>query len=394
MRTPTRDATAGQIQAGPDAPRVPRLSVIMPAHRGGSDLKTAIAALLASDLDRSLWELVVAVDGDAMSMDKDEAAVIAMESADVVVRLPGKARGPSYVRNRASEVTRGDILVFIDSDVCVHPDTLRRFLERFDGEPGVAAIFGAYDDHPQAPGIVSKYRNLLHHYVHTSNSGPAETFWAGCGAIRSAVFHDVGGYDEWHFSSPQIEDIELGRRLRRNGYQILLDSSIQACHLKVWTFGSALLTDLKSRGVPWTRLILHEGPGPGASALNISASNRACVALTGVAFGILPALLVFRSWWPLAISGLCVLVILWLNLGFFKLLLRAAGVGVALVSLPLLIMFYLANGLSAISGWVAYSLVGAPLPPADVLAFEEIGIETWPPVPKRPKESVWYEHGV
>ena len=64
------------------------------------------------------------------------------------------------------------------------------------------------------------------------------------------------------------------------------------------------------------------------------------------------------------------------------------------VALPLLIMFYLANGLSAISGWIAYSLVGAPMPPADVLAFEEIGVETWPPVPQRPKESVWYEHGV
>jgi len=366
----------------------------MPAHRGGPDLRAAIEALLVSDLDRSLWELVVAVDGDSMSMAPDQAAVIAMEYADVVVRLPGKARGPSYVRNRASEVARGDILVFVDSDVCVHTDTLRRFLTRFDDDPEIQSIFGAYDDDPQAPGLVSTYRNLLHHYVHVTNSGPAETFWAGCGAIRAEAFHGVGGYDEWHFHSPQIEDIELGRRLRRSGHKIVLDGSIQSCHLKEWTFGSVLMTDLKSRGVPWTRLILHEGPSPGASALNISRRHRVCVGLTAIMFGILPAIPVYRSAWPLAVSGLCVLAVLALNLGFFRLLLRSAGPVVALVSLPLLIMFYFASGLSAISGWLMYSLVGAPLPPADVLAFEEIGVETWPPVPRRPKESVWYEHGV
>lgn len=371
----------------------PRLSVVMPAHRGGPDLEASIQALLGSDLDRSAWELVVAVDGDSMGMEEDEAAMIAMRNADAVVRLPGKPRGPSYVRNRGAEVARGDILVFVDSDVCVHPNTLRRFLERFDQEPGVSAIFGSYDDQPRGGGVVSRYRNLLHHYVHTTNSGPAETFWAGCGAIRSEAFHEVGGYDEWHFSSPQIEDIELGRRLRRCGHVIVLDGTIQACHLKKWTLGSVILTDLKSRGVPWTRLLLHEGPGTGGATLNISSRHQWCVALTAVAFGILPAAIVFRSWWPLLISALCVAVILGLNAGFYRVLLRSAGPVVTLAAAPLLVMFYFASGLSAVSGWLAYALVGAPLPPPDVMAFEEIGVETWPPIPKRPKESVWYEHG-
>ncbi len=371
-----------------------RLSVVMPAHRGGPDLRRSIEALLDSDLDRARWELIVAVDGDAMRADPSDAAPIALEHADVVVRLPGKARGPSYVRNRGAEVARGDILVFVDSDVCVHPDTLRRFLELFDREPDLMAAFGTYDDRPAAPDAVSKYRNLLHHYVHMTNAGPAETFWAGCGAIRTETFHEIGMYDEWHFSSPQIEDIELGRRLRRNGHRIVLDDTIQACHLKQWTLASVVLTDLKSRGVPWSRLLLHEGPSPGAMTLNISPKHRICVALTAVIFGVLPAAAVFRAWWPLAVSASCALGVLALNAGFYRLLWRVAGLRVAVAAVPLLILFYLANGLSAISGWLIYSLVGAPLPPPDVMAFEEVGVETWPPVPKRPKESVWYEHGV
>ena len=65
----------------------------------------------------------------------------------------------------------------------------------------------------------------------------------------------------------------------------------------------------------------------------------------------------------------------------------------ALVSVVLHWLFYLANGLSAISGWLAFFFVGAPQPPVDVAAFEEIGVETWPPIPSRPKDSVWYKHG-
>ncbi|MDX1394439.1 MAG: glycosyltransferase family 2 protein [Gemmatimonadota bacterium] len=370
-----------------------RLSVIMPAYRATTVLPKAVAALAASDLPREDWELVIAVDGDSMGRDDDRTGELALELADTVVRLPGKPRGPAYARNRAAEAARGEILVFVDSDVCVHPDALTRILERLDTEPDVAAVFGSYDDRPEARTVVSQYRNLLHHFVHQNGGGDAETFWAGCGAIRTAVFHEVGMYDEWHFARPQIEDIELGRRLRRAGHRILLDPAIQACHLKKWSLTEVLRTDLQHRGVPWTRLILHEGPNPGGSSLNVRPVNRLSVVSTWLAFGMLPAALVFRSGWPLVVALVCVLIVVALNAPFFATVRRSAGWGVALGSIPLHLMFYFSNGLSAVSGAVVYSVVGAPLPPPDVAAFEEVGVETWPPLPSRPKESVWYEHG-
>jgi hypothetical protein len=140
-------------------------------------------------------------------------------------------------------------------------------------------------------------------------------------------------------------------------------------------------------------LILHEGSNVGGSALNVHPINRLSVVLTWLAFGVLPAAPVFRSWWPVAIAALLSLGVVVLNFRFFNTVRRAAGARVALGSIPLHLMFYFSNGLSAMSGAVAYSIVGAPLPPADVAAFEEIGVETWPPLPSRPKESVWYEHG-
>lgn len=370
-----------------------RLSVIMPAYRAERVLPRALEALERSDLDRSEWEIVVSVDGDSMGFDDDRTADIALQSADVVVRLPGRPRGPAYARNRAAEVARGDILVFVDSDVCVHEDTLRRFLTLFDEAPEIDAVFGSYDDRPEAPTVVSQYRNLLHHFVHQQGGGDAETFWAGCGAIRAEVFHGVGMYDEWHFSRPQIEDIELGRRIRRAGHRIVLDPAIQACHLKRWTLSDVVQTDLKHRGVPWTRLILHEGSSDAGNTLNVSPINRLCVALTWLAFGALPAAFVFRSWWPVLVAAVAISIVIALNGRFLNTVRRAAGWRAALGSVPLHVMFYFSNGLSAMSGALAYSIVGAPLPPADVAAFDEVGVETWPPLPSRPKESVWYEHG-
>ena len=81
----------------------------------------------------------------------------------------------------------------------------------------------------------------------------------------------------------------------------------------------------------------------------------------GLMFGVLPAIWVFQTSVPLIISGICAALILGMNFGLFRVLFRSAGLRVALVSVPLLILFYFASGLSAISGWLAYSLVGAPI---------------------------------
>ena len=51
---------------------------------------------------------------------------------------------------------------------------------------------------PTAPGLVSRFRNLLHHYTHQKGpfrdvARPAHTFWTGCGAIRRDLFLAIAG---------------------------------------------------------------------------------------------------------------------------------------------------------------------------------------------------------
>jgi Glycosyl transferase family group 2 len=206
--------------------------------------------------------------------------------------------------------------VFIDADVAVHPDAFTRVRAAFRGEPELAGMFGSYDDVPPAPGLVSQFRNLLHHHVHQTSPGRATTFWAGIGAMRRDVFLTSGGFDEARFKAPFVEDIELGMRIVDKGERVRLDPGLLGTHLKRWTLGGMVWTDLTRRGAPWVAMLLRRRSS--SSALNLSWRHRLSAAgwlftLAGLAVRRLPpALGAFAA-------------VLLLNRSFYALLLRRLG---------------------------------------------------------------------
>lgn len=363
---------------------LPFLSVVVPARDAADQLAETLPALADSDLPRDRWELVVVDDAS-----DDETPLVAASWADTVVRLPPPARGPAYARNRGFESARGDCVVFVDADVRVHADTLRLFAETFRDHPDVGAVFGSYDDRPSAPGLVSQFRNLMHHHFHQENAGEAETFWAGCGAVRSEVFRRAGMYDEWHYAEPQIEDIELGRRIRRLGHRILLRPDIQGTHLKRWTLGGMLKTDLLKRGVPWTRLLIQEGSGAATRALNLRTSQKVATVAVAAGLAAAAAVPVVGEGWPLWISAAALAVVIVGNVRFYTRLARVHGLLFPLACLPLHCLYYVTSAVSAATGWISHHLVGPPAPSPAAAAFREVGLETWPPVPDRPDLSLW-----
>lgn len=195
--------------------------------------------------------------------------------------------GPAAARNLGAARCEADVIVFVDSDVEVHPEALALIERRFAADRGLAALFGAYDDDPEHPALTSRYRNLLHHQVHAEGAGEAETFWAGLGAVRRERFEAAGGFDADLFPTASVEDIELGMRLRRGGGRIVLDPDLRGKHLKRWTPVSMVMTDFGRRGVPWARLLLREGSG--STALNLGWRRRASAVSSLVLLGSLLA---------------------------------------------------------------------------------------------------------
>jgi GT2 family glycosyltransferase len=337
------------VPAGPASPepRRPPLSVVVPVHDGGSDFEYCLRRL--RDSSWTDYELIVVDDGST-----DGSGALAQSMGATVARNE-RALGPAAARNLGAQLASASLLFFLDADVAVHPDTLGRGMARFMAEPTLTALFGSYDDQPSAPGIVSQFRNLLHHFVHQQGSfngdtRPVHTFWTGCGMIRRQVFLDFGGFDPRLYPRPAIEDIELGYRLTRTGLKIVLARDVLATHLKRWTMSEMIRTDIFRRGVPWMLLIKRSGTLE--TDLNVKPGQKVCVVLTGLAFlGLLASPWDART---AAASAMSSVAIIGLNRDFYSFLRRRRGAGFALASLPLHLIYYTCCGVSVVLALVQW----------------------------------------
>jgi GT2 family glycosyltransferase len=321
----------------------PSLSIIVPAFNNPRDLEECLSPLLAEAPPDT--EIIVVDDGST-----EQIRSVATAKRVSVVRLDQNA-GPSSARNAGARRATGDVVLFIDSDVVVAAGAIDHLLQVFAENDDVAAVFGSYNNRPRATGVVSQYRNLLHHYVHQTGNPEASTFWAGFGAIRRQAFEAVGGFDEKRFTRC-MEDIELGYRLRRANKRIVLDKRIQGTHLKRWTLRSIVATDVRCRAVPWTRLML-ENKVP--SDLNLKPSQRASVALTGVACLFLPlGLFQVRA---LVVTLAAILAVIALNWNLYMFFERERGVLFTMASIPLHLLYFLYSGLTFLYVWCDHSFV-------------------------------------
>lgn len=326
----------------------PRISVVVPAHNAAGLLTKAIDALVAGTLGRLDFELIVVDDGS-----DDDAVARAATAADALISLPAPARGPAFARNRGADAARSEIIAFVDSDVCVHVDAVERILGHFDADPDLGAVFGSYDDRPGG-GFVSQYRNLLHHYVHQRGAGESESFWAGCGAVRRAPFLAVGKFNEHRYDRPEIEDVELGYRLRDAGFRVVLDPSIQGTHLKRWTFGSMLYSDFHHRGVPWTLLLLQRRRLVGAKGLSVGTGDKASALLVGVLLLVLIGALAQRTMVWLYLVGICAASLLIVNRALIGWFAEERGWWFAARGFVMHVIYHATNVASVIYGTAGY----------------------------------------
>ena len=275
----------------------------MPAYNASAHLRTVLPAAMRAAKGR---EIVVVDPGSS-----DDSAEIAEELGARVIRL-GRRAGPAEARNEGVKEIETDLVLFIDSDCVAHEDVVDRVVAAFREDPGLVSLTGSYDDDPPDPGFFSQYMNLRHHRTHQRARRENASFWAGCGAVRTSAYREVGGFDAIQFPRPMIEDIELSLRLRKTG-RTGLDPDLKVTHLKRWTMASVIGTDVKQRAIPWSRLIARSGDVP--NDLNLKLSQR--VAALVAPFALLsvvaiPVLLLLAPIWAI-LPGAVLLTALALN---------------------------------------------------------------------------------
>ena len=313
-------------------------TVIVPAYNPGEDLEHCLEALTRSTYTH--FDVLVVDDGSTESI---KPLVERFGYRYLRIEGPG---GPARARNRGVEQVETEYVIFIDADVCVHPDTIERFIRVFTEDADLAAVIGTYDDAPADPGFLSQYRNMFHHYTHCQSAGPVTTFWSGCGAMRRDIFIKYGGFDEQRYRRPAIEDIELGTWIAADGGRIVLDPTIQCKHLKHWSFSNMIKTDVCQRGMPWIDLMLRSGKA--VNTLNVTWSQRLSVGLVFAAC----AFAVLAIWWPSALIGTAVaaITVTLVNIKLYQFFMSRRGLWFAAKSLLLHWLYFGCCGVSFIAG--------------------------------------------
>ena len=150
--------------------------------------------------------------------------------------------GPSYARNIGVQQSSGDILLFLDSDVVLHPDCIQKVRDIFMERPDIHALGGSGP--PNANGDDVRYIHAKHYSkegVNTKQIVTEET--AGpdglieCDHVESAflafrreAFWEIGGFDPYWFYMG--EDREICLKLKDLGYRFYASWPTRAIHFE------------------------------------------------------------------------------------------------------------------------------------------------------------------
>lgn len=296
--------------------------MVMPAFRAEALMPRVLAPLMAMQARGEVTEVIVVDDRSP-----DRTAEVARGLGARVLTTPQNG-GPGLARNLAAGEATGDVLWFVDSDVIAWDDAAQKVRAAFS-DPDVAAVFGSYDSAPDGQHWFSRYKNLMHRFYHQTAQRDAQTFWAGCGAVRKDMFLKIGGFDVETYRVPSIEDIELGYRIRRAGGRIAVDPTLLGKHLKVWTPKNALHTDIFRRALPWSRLMIaREGVH---NDLNTSHGEKAKAVIAGLLILSILALPFAPAVWPVTLALMA--IALAANWRFARFMYAHGGFGFAAATL-------------------------------------------------------------
>ncbi|OGL50174.1 MAG: hypothetical protein A2161_11020 [Candidatus Schekmanbacteria bacterium RBG_13_48_7] len=279
------------------------ISVIIPVYNASKTLDRCMQALIDSEFPNNKYEIIVVDDCST-----DRSLEIARTYTCKTFSTPQNS-GAAVARNYGSMQAAGDILFFIDSDVLVEPDVLKKIDEKFSKSPHIDAIVGAYRSRQPNNDFFSLYQTAFTFYNHEQCAeGQIFWFWGACGSIKREVFEKIGRFDE-KYSGAGAEDIELGYDLSNQGYTIELDKSISVVHSHKHTFSSIIRNNLK-KSSEWCTLFLTKNKANKYKHGFTSFRNGFSIILTWITFLFL--ILYFAEfntlfWVSLSLSGLLII---------------------------------------------------------------------------------------
>jgi peptidoglycan-N-acetylglucosamine deacetylase len=229
------------------ARRVPAVTVLLAAYNEEAVIARTLESLGASRYP--VTELLVVDDG---SSDETAARVREVARTDPRVRLVRQLNtGKAGALNHGLTTARGELIVTVDADTIVSPDTVGNLVRHFAADPDgrLGAVAGVVRVGNLRTNLVTRWQALEYVTQISVERAAQDALGAisivpgACAAWRKQAILGAGGYRE----DTLAEDCDLSLQLYRGGWRVTQDDDAVA-----FTEAPATVDDLLKQRIRWT----------------------------------------------------------------------------------------------------------------------------------------------
>jgi glycosyltransferase involved in cell wall biosynthesis len=222
----------------------PFVSIIVPTYNRPKELKLCVDALLNVEYPMDKYEIIIIDDGSR----EDNSLMIKeyLKFNKRVVYFFQKNGGPAKARNKGISLSKGKIIIFIDDDVIVRKDLIKRHLAHYENNL-IGGVGGQI--FPKKMSWADKYylaryiEEIFYPMIIKNPELGIGLATANC-SYRKSVLKEIKGFNE-KFPLAAGEDIELSKRVILSGHYLIKDPAIVAEHLRSESFNSTIRLKFK-----------------------------------------------------------------------------------------------------------------------------------------------------
>ena len=200
---------------------LPKISIIIPVFNGSSAIKKCLNYIYASEFKE--FEVILV---DDCSSD-DTLGVASNYPCRILKNEINK--GPAFSRNKGVDAAKGELILFVDADVLIPPDLMKKISFFFDGHKDISILQCRYEDSPHYKNLFSQYKHYIFSFRGLMDSNAYVNYvHTACVAMKKNIFQKV----QFNENLRRLEDIDFGLRCAQNGYLIYVDSELKVIHKK------------------------------------------------------------------------------------------------------------------------------------------------------------------
>jgi len=198
------------------------VSVIIPSYNSENTIEKCIRALINQSY-KGKYEIIL-----ADSSDDNTQQIVKQKFPAVKLITFDKKTDPGTARNTAVKMSKGELILFIDSDCIAAPDWIEKYAGLHSQTDHAAIGGGVFNgNNPRNQVAWAGYLAEFREYIPERAEGEVEHIPTCNISYKAAVFKSLPGFNPDYY--PQ-EDLEFNYRLRKSGHRIWFCPDINVYH--------------------------------------------------------------------------------------------------------------------------------------------------------------------